>query len=62
MANDDLHIEHEALKRQVEGLWREHEALEREPFDEAKHEEHRRKLALKKAELQAHLERLKHRS
>jgi hypothetical protein len=59
MAKDDLRAGHETLKQQVEILWREHEALEREPFDVARHEEHLRKLAVKEAELRAHRERLK---
>ena len=59
MAKDDLRAGHETLKQQVEILWREHQALEREPFDVVRHEEHLRKLGVKKAELRAHRERLK---
>jgi hypothetical protein len=42
----------------VEALEQEHEALERRPFDRAEHD-HLRHLAEKKADLRAHLVRLK---
>jgi hypothetical protein len=58
---DAEHLErvHKQLMRQIEALQREHDELERRPFDRAAHEAHRRKLAQKKVELAAHLEELK---
>jgi prefoldin subunit 5 len=56
---ETLDAEHQALKQQVEQLQREHAHLRNNPHDIAGHEEHRKKLELKIAELRAHLERLK---
>ena len=56
---DTLDVEHQALKEQVEQLQREHEGLRQRPHDIAGHEEHRKKLESKIAELRAHLARLK---
>jgi hypothetical protein len=59
--NDDLHREHDQLLDQLATLQREHDALERQPYDRATHGQHQRKLALKRAELEAHLGKLKRR-
>jgi DNA repair exonuclease SbcCD ATPase subunit len=56
---DDLDLEHQTLKEQVEQLQREHEELRERPYDTAGHEEHRKKLESKIAELRAHMARLK---
>ena len=56
---DTLAAEHRALKDQVEQLQREHEQLHQRPHDVAGHEEHRKKLESKIAELRAHMARLK---
>jgi hypothetical protein len=58
MALDDLALEHEALKAQVEQLQREHDALSDNGLD-AEHVEHRIKLRHKIAELKAHMAQLK---
>ena len=57
----ELALEHGRLLQQMDALEREHEALERGPFDRAAHHEHLRHLAEKKVELQQHMLRLKRR-
>jgi DNA repair exonuclease SbcCD ATPase subunit len=56
---DELDAEHQALREQVDELQREHDQLRARPHDMAGHEEHRRKLEAKIAELRAHMARLK---
>jgi hypothetical protein len=56
---DDLDAEHEALKRQVAELRREHEYLRQNPHDIAGHEAHRHKLEQKLVELREHKAKLK---
>lgn len=55
----DLMVEHEHLKRQVEALQREHDALERKPYNRDEHHAHKVRLRLKIAELRGHTARLK---
>ena len=56
---DELELEHTRLLQQMEALEREHEALERRPYDRASHNAHLRRLAEKKAELRKHMLRLR---
>jgi hypothetical protein len=57
MTDDELKVEHEALKQQTAELQREHDALSDNGLDAA-HAEHREKLRRKIAELEAHMARL----
>jgi hypothetical protein len=54
----DLHAEHEALRRQVDDLQREHDRLADLPYSESMHAQHRHELTHKIKELRAHLARL----
>ena len=58
---DEIEVEHTRLLQQMEALEREHQDLERRPYDRIAHNEHLRRLAEKKAELRQHMLRLKRR-
>ena len=57
--SSDLDDEHDALRRQVEELQREHDALASRPFSKSEHDRHRTRLREKIAELHAHMARLR---
>ena len=55
----DLEAEHEALKKQMLALKREHEQLHAEGGTSAAHQQHLEKLRIKIKELEIHGEKLK---
>lgn len=56
---EDIEVEHQRLRREVDALRAEHLALERKPVDSTEHRAHRARLKAQIEKLHAHAERLR---